>query len=45
MVDNSLSDARYCPICNKEIEYDGTCGCVVDEEELTGEKEGERRNG
>jgi hypothetical protein len=26
-MENSMMNPRYCPFCNKEIEFDGTCGC------------------
>lgn len=32
-MENSMLLPRYCPICRKEIEYDGTCGCPVNEED------------
>ena len=28
-MENSMLAPRYWPKCKKEIEYDGTCGCPV----------------
>ena len=33
MMENSMVVPRICPFCNKEIEYDGTCGCEYHQEE------------
>ena len=32
-MENSMVVPRMCPFCNKEIEYDGTCGCEYHQEE------------
>ena len=31
MSDNFLADLQYCPFCHKELDYDGSCGCIAND--------------